>query len=141
MKTLKNIALVMLLTLSSYGFTQAAPDKPGTMKDQVISAYIDCTTQGNLQNMDQIFSDNFQHTMNRNGNLFTINKKEMIDFLKATKDVKQNCETTYSIVEESRDCMIAKVSMKYANFTKVDLVTICAGEAGWSVSQVVSTYP
>ena len=141
MKTLQNIALTILISLSAYGFAQAATERPLKAMDQVITAYIDCTTQGNLENVKYIFSDNFRHSMNRNGNLFIINKKEMIDFLQTTKNIKQNCETTYNIVESSPDCAIVKVSMKYANFTKVDLVTICASEDGWAVSQVVSTYP
>ena len=141
MKTLQNIALALLLTLCAYGFTQASPKKPLKVMDQVITSYINCTTQGNMENINHIFTDNFRHIMNRNGNPFAINKKDMIAFLNVTKNVKQNCKTTYDIIEESKDCVIAKVNMQYADFTKVDLVTLCRGDAGWAVSQVVTTYP
>ena len=140
MKTLQNIALIIFFTLTSSGFTQANP-KPTLAMDQVLTAYIDCTTQGNLENVHQVFSENFRHTINRNGKPFSINKKEMLDFLKETKNVQLNCKTSYSIVEESGDCVIAKVSMQYDLFTKVDLVTLCRGTNGWEVSQVISTYP
>lgn len=140
MKTLEKIAFTALLTLFSYGFTQAAP-KPLKSMNQVLTTYIDCTTQGHLENLDDILGKDFRHTMNRNGNLFTVNKKTMIKFLQSTKNVRQNCETTYTIVEESQDCVIAKISLKYPEFTKVDYVTLCAGEEGWAVSQVVSTFP
>lgn len=140
MKTLEKIAFAVLLTLFSYGFIQAAP-KPLKTVNQVLTSYIDCTTQGNLDNLNQVLGEDFRHTMKRNGSMFTVNKKTMMDFLRSTKNVRQNCETTYTIVEESDDCVIAKVSMKYPEFTKVDYVTLCACDEGWAVSQVVSTYP
>jgi len=43
-------------------------------------------------------------------------------------------------MEQSGDYSIAKVEMKYRDFTKVDYVTLSKEGADWKVSQVVTTY-
>jgi len=44
--------------------------------------------------------------------------------LKKQKGEKLNCQISTQVIEESADYMVAKVAMKFENFSKADLVTL-----------------
>ncbi|NPE45781.1 hypothetical protein HPC41_05220, partial [Sphingobacterium sp. arapr2] len=47
---------------------------------------------------------------------------------------------TTDIIEESADYMVAKVTMKFENFTKTDLVTLERVSNEWKVSKSINSY-
>ncbi|MEJ5144792.1 MULTISPECIES: hypothetical protein [unclassified Sphingobacterium] len=55
--------------------------------------------------------------------------------MKKQKGEQLNCKTSTTIVKESGDYMIAKLTMQFENFTKVDLVTLFNDSGNWKVSQ------
>jgi hypothetical protein len=51
-----------------------------------------------------------------------------------------NCTVTSDIIEESADYMVAKVILKFENFTKTDLVTLVREGNEWKVSKSINSY-
>lgn len=58
----------------------------------------------------------------------------MVKSLKKQKGEKLNCAVSKDITEESPDYMVAKVTLKFENFTKIDLVTLEREGNNWKVS-------
>ncbi|WP_426790638.1 hypothetical protein [Sphingobacterium sp. WOUb80] len=54
--------------------------------------------------------------------------------MKKQKREKLNCTVSTDIIEESADYMVAKVTLKFEDFTKTDLVTLEREGNEWKVS-------
>lgn len=71
----------------------------------------------------------------------TFQRSSIALFLKATKGLKYDCKTSYEILDEAGQTCIAKTTMKFDNFTRVDYITLSKSQDGWQVSKVLTTYP
>ena len=67
--------------------------------------------------------------------------KKRLKFLKNTKGCKFDCHTKSQILDETGKSCVAKATMKFNHFTRVDYITLNKTIDGWKVSKVVSTYP
>lgn len=141
MKTLITSFFAAILFLSVSAFANAAtnPSRLATA-DNSVNVYIEAITKGNMEHVNELFSKQFRQNTNANGKVITHSKEQVIGFLKAQQNVKQDCSTTYTVIEQSGNYSVAKVEMKYRDFTKVDYVTLGKEGADWKVNQVVTTY-
>jgi hypothetical protein len=64
----------------------------------------------------------------------------VVKSLKKQKGEKLNCTVSTAIIEESADYMVAKVTLKFENFTKIDLVTLERVGNDWKVSKSINSY-
>jgi hypothetical protein len=67
-------------------------------------------------------------------------REAVVKFLKKQKGEKLNCTVSTDILEESADYMIAKVTLKFENFTKTDLVTLEREGNSWKVLKLINVY-
>ncbi|WP_312400176.1 nuclear transport factor 2 family protein [Sphingobacterium sp.] len=144
MKTLvKTFAAAALVAVST--FTMAA-EGPGSKSakanvnlstaDFALAHYVAVTTEGESAGADQLFSEDFS----KKANATTNKRDELVKFFKKQKGEKLNCAVSTDILEESADYMIAKVTLKFENFTKTDLVTLERVDNDWKVSKSVNSY-
>jgi hypothetical protein len=64
----------------------------------------------------------------------------VVKLLKKQKGEKLNCTVSTDILEESADYMVAKVTLKFEDFTKTDLVTLERVGNDWKVSKSFNSY-
>jgi len=141
MKTLMTTFLAVIIFMSASAFTKAETKSSRlATADNSVNLYIETITNGNVENINGLFASQFVQNTNANGKIITHNKEQVIGFIKSQKNVKQDCHTTYAVMEQSGDYTLAKVEMKYNGFTKVDYVTLSKEGADWKVNQVVTTY-
>lgn len=149
MKTLKNNTMKVLTTTFSAAIVFVSATASTETKnhsshlaivDSSVNHYIEIVTKGNVENINNLFSNQFYQNTHANGKIITHNKEQIIGFLKGQKNVKQNCSTTYLIMEQSGSYSVVKVEMQYRDFTKVDYVTLGKEGVYWKVNQVVTTY-
>ena len=138
-KTLATIAtaLIMISSMSSFAANKTNPIR-SEASAAVLTSYLKATTLGGTSANTYLFAEDFEYSNAANGDRFT--KKEYSNFLEAHKGIQFDCETTYEILDESGDTAIAKVSMKFDNFTRIDYVTLSQSKDGWKVSKVVTGY-
>lgn len=129
-------AFIMMLSLSSFANANPLKDLNTT---KIIATYLEVTALGAPDLHKYLFADDFQYTNATDKK--TYGKREYTAFLKANKGLKYDCETSYEILDECGKACVAKVSMKFKNFTRVDYVTLSQGADNWKVSKVVTTYP
>ncbi|GAA4168383.1 hypothetical protein GCM10022218_03180 [Sphingobacterium ginsenosidimutans] len=60
--------------------------------------------------------------------------------MKKQKGERLNCTVSAYILEESADYMVAKVTLKFENFTKTDLVTLVQEGNSWKVSNSINSH-
>ncbi|WDF67690.1 nuclear transport factor 2 family protein [Sphingobacterium oryzagri] len=139
-KTLTTIAaaLIMMTTFSAFAIEKSNPLKKFD-STSIVTIYLESVSLGNPSLNKFIFADNFEYQNTANNDSF--NKKQYLKFLKQSEGAKFNCDTTYEILDQSGKTCIAKVSMIFDQFTRVDYITLNQSEDGWKVSKVVTTYP
>ncbi|HBW80924.1 MAG TPA: hypothetical protein DEF78_12975, partial [Sphingobacterium sp.] len=67
-------------------------------------------------------------------------RSEVVKAFKKQKGEKLNCTVSTAIIEESADYMVAKVTLKFEDFTKTDLVTLERVGNDWKVSKSINSY-
>ncbi|GHE28643.1 nuclear transport factor 2 family protein [Sphingobacterium griseoflavum] len=139
-KTCATIATALLLISSCFAFSA---DKKNPLKNlesaKIITTYLEATTLGSIELNKYLFAEDFQYRNSINKDVY--NKKQYLEFLKAHKGVTFNCKTSYEILDQSGKACVAKATMQFKHFTRVDYITLNQDEDGWKVSKVVTTYP
>ena len=131
-------ALIMISSLSAFAANKSTPVKFVDSK-HLVDVYLAAITSGTWAYADALYDKNFQYTNSTNAAQYS--KSSYIKFLKENKGIKYDCTTSYEILDESGQACIAKATMKFKNFTRVDYITLNKSEEGWKVSKVLSTYP
>lgn len=136
--TITTIATAFIMMLSFNSFASTNPLR-NLSTAKIVKTYLEVATSGSADLNKYLFADDFQY-VNAVSNQ-SYGKREYTAFLKANKGLKYDCETTYEILDECGKACIAKVTMKFKNFTRVDYVTLSQSTDSWKVSKVVTTYP
>ncbi len=147
MKTLvKTFAAAALIAVST--FTMAA-EGPGSKAakanvnlstaDFALDHYVAVTTEGESAGVEQLFATDFSQKIQAS-NVQNHSRSAVVKLLKKQKGEKLNCAVSTDIIEESADYMVAKVTLKFENFTKTDLVTLVREGNDWKVSSSVNAY-
>lgn len=143
MKTFITTLLVAFILTSTSAFaisTGKANRSTVAAINHTLDLYTNAVSKGQVGTIDQLFSEQFHHRYVGAKKSFVFNKQQLVSFLKNRKNVQEQCETSYSIVDENKGMAIAKVAMKYEDFTRVDYVTISQNGSGYQISQIVSTF-
>ena len=137
-KTLIIFATTLLIvsTLSSFAANNPLKEKESKV---IITYYVEAIALGSDIYHKYLFSDDFEYTNTANNDKFK--KKQYLKFLKNTKGYKFDCKTDYQILDETGKSCVAKATMTFSHFTRVDYITLNRSDDGWKVSKVVTTYP
>ncbi len=131
-------ALLMIGTFSAF-----AAEKPNPLKDfsskRILESYLEAITQGNPTVNKFLFAPDFEYRNSANNRVYS--KKAYLSFLKASEKLVYNCKSTYSILDECGVECVAKITMVFDNFTRVDHISLNKSKEGWQVYKVVTTYP
>jgi Putative lumazine-binding len=147
MKTLvKTFAAAALIAVSTFAM---AAEGPGAIAaktnvnlstaDLALDHYVAVTTEGAATGVEQLFAEDFNQKIQTN-NAQSNSRSEVIKSLKKQKGEKLNCRVSTDIIEESADYMVAKVTLKFENFTKTDLVALERVGNDWKVSKSINSY-
>ncbi|WP_288810089.1 nuclear transport factor 2 family protein [Sphingobacterium sp.] len=147
MKTLvKTFAAAALIAVSTFamaaegsGSKLAKANVNLSTADFALEHYVTVTTEGESAGVEQLFAADFSQKV-QSANAKTNNRNEVVKSLKKQKGEKLNCTVTTDIIEESADYMVAKVTLKFENFTKTDLVTLEREGNNWKVSKSINSY-
>jgi len=148
MKTLaKTFAAAALIAVSTFTMAAVKPTGDNSKKavvnlstaDLAIDHYVAVMTEGQSAGVEQLFTSDFSQKVQASEDK-TNSRSEVISFLKKQKGEQLNCKTSTTIVEQSGDYMVAKVTQQFEGFTKTDLITLVNDGGNWKVSQSINTY-
>lgn len=141
MKSLMKILFAATLFVTASTLARAEADGANKRAAaNTLHQYIATTTQGKVENIDKLFSDQFRHNINGHAKVITHTKEQVVQFLKGRKNVQEDCIASYRVIEQNETCAIARVEMKYLKFTKVNYVTLSREGSEWKISQVITTF-
>ncbi|PTX07576.1 nuclear transport factor 2 family protein [Sphingobacterium faecium] len=143
----KTFAAAALIAVSTFTMAAGKPEVANPKKavvnlptaDLAIDHYVAVMTAGQSAGVEQLFTADFSQKVQASEDK-TNNRSEVISFLKKQKGEQLNCKTSTTIVQESAEYMIAKVTMQFEGFTKTDLVTLVNDGGNWKVSQSINSY-
>ncbi|MFA4976165.1 nuclear transport factor 2 family protein [Sphingobacterium paramultivorum] len=147
MKTLvKTFAAAALIAVSTFAMAAEGPGAKATKAninlstaDLALEHYVAVTTEGESAGVEQLFTEDFNQKIQAS-NAQSNSRSEVVKSLKKQKGEKLNCTVSTDIIEESADYMVAKVTLKFENFTKTDLVTLERVGNDWKVSKSINSY-
>ena len=114
--------------------------KPTTGKltrDEVIKIYIEATTSGNVSKLDNILADDLQFDIQRGDYVNTLDKNQLIDYLKNNTVPDPSVKTTTRVEQEDDNSAVVKVEFKYDSYSRTDEVTLYKTRT-WLITKVVS---
>ena len=147
MKTLvKTFAAAALIAVSTFAMAAEGPGAKATKAnvnlstaDLALDHYVALTTEGESAGVEQLFAEDFNQKIQAS-NAQNHSRSAVVKLLKKQKGEKLNCTVSTDIIEESADYMVAKVTLKFENFTKTDLVTLERVGNDWKVSKSINSY-
>ncbi len=141
MKTLKSIVLSLVLLVVFMG-TKAAASTPSLAlsKDAVINIYLNAIVHGKLEGIDEAIDDDASFNMIRGQIVNTLNKNQILNYLKAIGNAEQNCTFTTDVIKERDNVIIIKVEMKYNELTRTDIVTEVGSGKKWKITKVDTSF-
>ena len=107
--------------------------------DFALNHYVAVTTEGESAGVEQLFAEDFNQKIQAS-NAQSYSREAVVKSLKKQKGEKLNCQVSTQIIEESADYMVAKVTMKFEDFSKTDLVTLEREGNDWKVSNSINSY-
>lgn len=131
-------AVMLIATFSSFAGIKTNPLKDFN-SNRIVATYVEAITLGNYDFNTYLFAEDFEYQNTANSSKF--NKKQYTKFLKQNKGLKYNCETTYAVLDETGNSCVAKATMKFDTFSRVDYITLTRDKDSWKISKVVTTYP
>ncbi|WP_313270075.1 hypothetical protein [Sphingobacterium sp.] len=147
MRTLiKTFAAAALIAVSTFAMAAEGPGAKATKAninlstaDLALDHYIAVTTEGSSAGVEQLFAEDFNQKIQAT-NAQSNSRSAVVKLLKKQKGEKLNCTVSTDIIEESADYMVAKVTLKFENFSKTDLVTLERVGNDWKVSKSINSY-
>jgi hypothetical protein len=147
MKTLvKTFAAAALIAVSTFAMAAEGPGAKATKAnvnlstaDLALDHYVVVTTEGEAAGVEQLFAEDFNQKIQAS-NTQSNSRGAVVKLLKKQKGEKLNCTVSTDILEESADYMVAKVTLKFENFTKTDLVALERVGNDWKVSKSINSY-
>ncbi|TWI94844.1 putative lumazine-binding protein [Mucilaginibacter frigoritolerans] len=139
MKTLKSVlAGIALLFISVAANATVHPTADKPTKTDIINIYIDAITHGKANTLANVLDDAMEYDVQRGENVNALNKDQLIQSLKdaGTNDASVTTETT--ILADDDDASTVKVTFKYADYTRTDVVTLSKTNS-WAITKVVTS--
>jgi len=142
----KTFAAAALIAVSTFAMAAEGPGAKAakanvnlSTADLALDHYVAVTTEGESAGVEQLFAEDFNQKI-QSSNVQSNSRSGVVKLLKKQKGEKLNCTVSTDIIEESADYMVAKVTLKFENFTKTDLVTLERVGNDWKVSKSINSY-
>ena len=142
----KTFAAAALIAVSTFAMAAEGPGMKSakasvnlSTADLALEHYVAVTTEGESAGVEQLFAEDFNQKIQAS-NAESNSRSAVVKLLKKQKGEKLNCTVSTDILEESADYMVAKVTLKFENFTKTDLVTLERVANDWKVSKSINSY-
>ncbi|WP_158655988.1 nuclear transport factor 2 family protein [Sphingobacterium sp. HMA12] len=142
-KTFAAAALIAVSTFAMAADKTASKTEKANVNlstaDFALAHYVAVTTEGESVGVEQLFATDFNQKIQAS-NAQSNSRSAVVKSLKKQTGEKLNCVVSTDILEASADYMIAKVTLKFVDFIKTDLVTLVREGNDWKVSKSINSY-
>ncbi|MFC5282580.1 nuclear transport factor 2 family protein [Pedobacter alpinus] len=143
MKTinLKKSFVAIMMMVATFSFTKA-DELTEVSKSMTfsINSYINLIKDGETKGMEKLFADDVKFNITRGNQILSHGKNEELNFLAKNKNLIQQCSVVSSVMMNSSNYSLVKVSMIYDNFTRENYVTMIKSGKDWKITEVSSEF-
>lgn len=139
MKTLKTLTAALLVILSTSAFANKKKNNEKLLVDYTIKRFVSAVSYGDVKGISNIFDKDAQMTTAFKKEVVNYNKAEILTSIKFLQNVKQNCQTEYQMIERTPTQALAKVSMNYDGFSKVNYISLANTTEGWKITHIATS--
>jgi hypothetical protein len=140
MKTLKTLTAALLIALTSSAFAADDIKKEKLQLNYTVQTFIDAVSHGKINDLSEVLDSDVKLTFTRANKIYNYNKAEILRSFKPLKNIEQNCNTDFSIIEVNPNQAIAKITMNYNGFSKVSLINMANSKTGWKITNISNSY-
>lgn len=109
-------------------------------KDDAINTYLNAVVHGKVNGIEDAIDDDAEFNTVRGERVNSMNKIQMVNYLKNNANIEQNCKCSGSVVLDTDDVFVKKVEMQYDGFTRTDVITAERSGSGWKVTKVQTSF-
>ena len=131
------IALVMLTSFTAFAGSKTLIDK-AFESSKTVKNYLEFINTVDIKVHKNLFTADFEY-VNKSNNK-RISKKDYVQFLNANKGLQYNCTTKYEVLDECSKTAIAKITMDFGNFVRVDHIALTKEQNDWKISKITTDY-
>jgi len=131
------IVFVMMTSFTAFASSKALPSK-ATESTKTVKNYLDFVSTADLKLHKNLFTSDFEYLNKANGT--SCNKKEFVKFINENKALNYNCTTKYEVLDECAQTAVAKITMDFGHFTRVDHVALTKEKDNWKISKITTDY-
>lgn len=140
MKTLRTLLAATLMVLSLASFANEEPKTQKLSMDYALKTYIDAVASGKVKGFADVLDNDVKFTTTRGEKTVNYSRSEMLNAIKSSENISQNCAVDHSFIEQGATQAIAKVTMKYDTFSRVNYVTLSQTNKGWKITNVSTVF-
>ncbi|MCC8424254.1 hypothetical protein [Mucilaginibacter sp. UR6-11] len=137
MKTLKSIMLgLAFLVVGTVANASTKQATAALTKNDVLNIYVNAVIHGKIDGVENILAKDVKFTMYRGDKEFNLDKKQLLESLKASENIEQGCTYNTSILDETDNRMTVKLTMRYDGYVRVNLITIALNHADFKITKI-----
>ena len=141
MKIIKEIMVgAVLLFMCQNLKASTLPKRTDLSKYMAVNTYINAVIHGRPYGIDDAIDDDVFINVQHGNKVNVAYKPQLLYTLKWTENMEQKCKYTKSIVWEDENLSIQKLSMKYPDFTRTDVITLQRAGSGWKITKVETSF-
>jgi hypothetical protein len=140
MKTLKTLIAAFFLTISASAFAADDVNSEKLKIDNTLNTYVEAIANGKIDGLKNILAEDMKFTVARAEKVINYNKAQLLNSLKESENVVQNCSTDYEVVEINSLQAMVKVIMKYEGFSKINFISLDKTGTSWKITSISSSY-
>lgn len=137
MKTLRSIMAGVALLLVCVAANAAKHASVNQTSDDAVTAYVNAIANGKTADLDKVLADDMQFNTKHGGDVTTMDKTELINYLK-NDAVYPSVKTNTTVMSSDDDNAKIKVEFQYDGYTRVD-VLVLSKTFGWKINSVESS--
>ena len=140
MKTLRSLStlVLMVFTLSAFASDEAATEK--LSMNYAVKTYLDAVSLGKLKGLAQVLDPEIKFTSTRGQQIIRHSKSDILSIFRNNENIRQNCVTDYTVMDVNTRQAVVKVTMKYENFSKIEILNMVNTARGWKITDVSTTF-
>lgn len=129
-----------MATISLSAFADDDTNSEKLKMDYTVKTYIDAVTEGKVKELASVLESDAKFTLTQGERIIKFSRYETLNWLKSSEGILQNCSTDYKILEMDASQAVVKISMKYDNFCKVNLLSLANTKKGWRITNVSTSF-
>jgi hypothetical protein len=134
------IVALSLLLVCIMANASPKPVRPFT-KDEVINTYLGAVVHGRMNDIDYVIDNDAEFNITLRDNVTKLNKTKMLNYLKSTEDIEQDCTCSTWVVQDIEDGTFTKRAlMEYNGFTRTDVITVKLIHNNWKITKVKTSF-